>query len=29
MTDEDFVYMKKHAVYGAPWTKPGYGQVKK
>ena len=29
MTDEDFVYMKKNAVYGASWTKPGYGQVKK
>jgi hypothetical protein len=29
MTDEDFAYMEKHAVFGAPWTKPGYGQVKK
>jgi hypothetical protein len=29
MTDADFEYMEKHAVFGAPWTKPGYGQVKK
>ncbi len=29
MADEDFVYMEKHAVLGAPWTKPGYGQAKK
>jgi hypothetical protein len=29
MTDEDFEYMEKHAVFGAPWTKPGYGQTKK
>jgi hypothetical protein len=29
MTDEDFEHMEKHAVFGAPWTKPGYGQTKK
>ena len=29
MTDADFECMEKHAVIGAPWTKPGYGQVKK
>jgi hypothetical protein len=29
MTDEDFEFMEKHAVFGAPWTKPGYGQTKK
>ena len=29
MTDADFEYMEKNAVFGAPWTKPGYGPVKK
>jgi hypothetical protein len=29
MTDSDFEYMERHGVFGAPWTKPGYSQVKK
>ena len=29
MTDADFEYMERYGVFGAPWTKPGYGQVKK
>ena len=29
MTDADFECMERRGVIGAPWTKPGYGQVKK
>jgi hypothetical protein len=29
MTDADFERMERYGVFGAPWTKPGYGQVKK
>ena len=29
MTDADFESMERHGVFGAPWTKPGYSQVKK
>ena len=29
MTDADFEAMERHGVFGAPWTKPGYGQTKK
>jgi hypothetical protein len=29
MTDADFEAMERHGVFGAPWTKPGYSQVKK
>jgi uncharacterized short protein YbdD (DUF466 family) len=29
MTDADFEHMEKNADFGAPWTKPGYGPVKK
>ena len=29
LTDADFEYMERYGVFGAPWTKSGYGQVKK
>ena len=29
MTDADFECMERYGVFGAPWTKPGYDQVKK
>jgi hypothetical protein len=29
LTDADFEYMERYGVFGAPWTKPGDGQVKK
>ena len=29
LTDADFECMERYGVFGAPWTKPGYGQVKK
>ena len=29
MTDADCECMERYGVFGAPWTKPGYGQVKK
>jgi hypothetical protein len=29
MTDADFECMERYGVFGAPWTKPGYGHVKK
>jgi len=29
MTDADFERMERYGVIGAPWTKSGYGQVKK
>ena len=29
MTDADFEHMEKNAGFGAPWTKSGYGPVKK
>ena len=29
MTDADFECMERRGDFGAPWIKPGYGQVKK